>query len=186
VTVAGFGRVTLDVAYGGAFYAVLPASRLGLDLRETPTDDLVRAARRVTAAGRHALTVRHPAEPDLGFLYGTILTDDVPPDSDAPTFNLCVFGGGQVDRSPTGSGATARMALDHARGLIGPGRTRRFVGLSGVGFDAEIVHVEEAGAVVRVAGESHPAGEATLVCETGDPLADGLALPERLGDLWGR
>ncbi|OAB55500.1 hypothetical protein AY600_16165, partial [Phormidium willei BDU 130791] len=132
--VEGFGRVPVDVPYGGAFYAVLPASRLGLDLRATPYELLVQAGRRITRAGRAQLAIRHPAAPDLGFLYGTILTDDLPPESAAPTYNLCVFGGGQVDRSATGSGATARMALDLARGRLAVGARREFRGLSGVGF----------------------------------------------------
>jgi trans-L-3-hydroxyproline dehydratase len=182
VAVPGFGRVRVDVSFGGAFYAVLPASRLGLDLRDSPYDDLVRAGQAVTAAGRAQVQIAHPVEPDLGFLYGTILTDDAVPD--APTYNLCIFGGGQVDRSPTGSGATARMALDRACGGIGPGAVRAFHGLSGLPFVAELREETDAGVVVRVAGEAHYSGTAEFVCEPDDPLADGLEIPERLGDLW--
>lgn len=181
-----FGRVSVDVAYGGAFYAVVRASALGLDLWRTPYETLVKAARRVTRAGRGQLRVTHPREPDLGFFYGTLLIDDVPPDSDAPTYNLCVFGGGQVDRSPTGSGATARMALDHARGRIAVGRRRTFRGLSGVGFDAEIRAAHDGGVIVRVSGASFYHGEQTVICEAGDPLGDGLSVPAVLGDLWTR
>jgi len=182
--VADFGPVTVDIAYGGAFYAVVRASALGLDLWNSPYETLVQAGRRITEAGRAQARISHPVEPDLGFLYGTILIDDVAPESDAPTYNLCVFGGGQVDRSPTGSGATARMALDHARGLIGPGRRREFRGLSGVGFDAEIRAATGDGVIVRVGGESFYHGEQTVICEDGDPLLNGLEVPEVLRDLW--
>ncbi len=174
-----FGRVPVDVAYGGAFYAVLPASRLRLDLLEAPTDALLAAAREVTAAGRAQLAVSHPSEPDLGFLYGTILTDDAAPTQ--PSANLCAFGAGQVDRSPTGSGASARMALDHARGLLAVGAERAFRGPTGIPFAARLERETPAGVVVRVSGEAHYSGEATFVCEPGDPLAEGFALPDRLG-----
>ena len=177
------GRTTVDIAYGGAFYAILPASRLGLDLRESPYEALVQAARRVTQAGRAQLAIRHPEEPDLSFLYGTILTCDAAPP--APTWNLCIFGGGQVDRSATGSGATARMALDHARGLIGTGQPRAFHGLSGLPFTAELTEAAPQHVVVRIAGEAHYTGTAEFVVEPHDPLARGLAIPSRLGLLWG-
>jgi len=184
--VPGYGRVTVDVGYGGAFYAILPASALGLDLRDTRYETLVDAGRRITHAGREQLTVRHPDEGDLGFLYGTILTDDVAPDSRQPTYNLCIFGGGQVDRSPTGSGVTARMTVDQARGLVEPGATRRFRGLSGGEFMGELISVENAQVTVGVTGRAHYCGEATLVVEAGDELSEGLSIPETLSDLWGR
>ncbi len=184
--VPGCGPLRVDVAYGGAFYAIVPASRLGLDLRRSPYETLVAAGRRITAAGREQLAIEHPGEPDLGFLYGTLLVDDTPPESNTPSYNLCVFGGGQVDRSPTGSGATARMALYHARGLLGPGERQEFRGVSGIGFEAAIQRTEEQGVIVEISGRGYYSGESTLVFEPGDPLADGLAIPESLGGLWGR
>ncbi|WP_435102535.1 proline racemase family protein [Arhodomonas sp. AD133] len=181
----GMGRVSVDVAYGGAFYAILPASRLGLDLADSPYESLVQAARQVTAAAREQLTVRHPDEPDLGFLYGTILTDNVPPEQSQASANVCVFGGGQVDRSPTGSGVTARLALANARGALTIGAERRFRGVSGVEFRGRIARVTDDGSVVvTVAGRSHYVGETRFVVEANDPLADGLAIPATLGELW--
>lgn len=182
--VPDFGTVAVDVAYGGAFYAVVPASRLGLDLRHSRYQALVEAGRRITAAGRAQLGIRHPDEPDLGFLYGTLLIDDAEPGGPAPSYNVCVFGGGQVDRSPTGSGVSARMALDHARGRIAVGERREFRGLSGVGFVGGLRRVGERGAVVEVSGRSHYVGETRFTVEADDPLAAGLALPERLAALW--
>ena len=120
------------------------------------------------------LTIRHPREPDLAFLYGTILTDDAAPG--APTRNLCVFGEGQVDRSPTGSGVTARIALDVARGAMAIGGTREFRGVSDVPFVGEALRRESDGVIVRVSGRAHFSGEATFTVEDDDPLAGGLAL----------
>jgi proline racemase len=182
VEAAGLGPVTLDVAYGGAFYAVLPASRLGLDLFGTPLETLRRAAMAITEAGRASLAIRHPAAPDLGFLYGTILTDDSPPPR--PTSNLCVFADGQIDRSPTGSGATARMACDHARGLIGANVPRAFHGATGLPFTAEIVGARGGeGVVVSVSGASAFTGTARFTIEDDDPLGHGFVLPGTMHEI---
>lgn len=189
VEVDGFGRVTVDIAYGGAFYAILPASRLGLSLMTTPLDTLVRASTAITAAARVGLAVRHPTEPDLGFLYGTILTDDVPlgANGGAPSYNLCIFAEGQIDRSPTGSGVTARFALAAARGALAVGSSCEVRGVSGQGFVGTLASVNETpnGPVsrVRVAGRAYYTGRAELVAEPDDPFAHGFALPQRLADL---
>ena len=151
VQVPGFGRVVCDIGYGGAFYAILPASRLGLDVHASPVGELRAAALAIMGSIRARGEVRHPTEPDLSFLYSAILTDDTPPGSPEPTRNLCVFGDGQIDRSPTGSGVTARMAVDAARGLIVPGAKREFAGATGVTFHGELLGEERLGDVSRLA-----------------------------------
>ena len=182
VEVPGFGRVTCDIGYGGAFYAILPASRLGLDLRATPVGRLRAAARATTDAIRARGDIRHPTEPDLSFLYGTILIDDTPPGSSLVTRNLCVFGEGQIDRSATGSGVTARMAVDAARGLIAPGQRRAFAGASGVPFHGELLEEERLGTMaafrVRVSGTAAYGGTATWIVEDADALHDGFAVED--------
>ena len=118
----------------------------------SPVGQLRAAALAIMRAIRARGEVRHPTEPDLSFLYSAILTDDTPPGSPHPTRNLCVFGEGQIDRSATGSGVTARMAVDAARGLIAPGATRAFAGASGVPFHGELLAEERARAASRLAG----------------------------------
>ncbi|HEV2673930.1 MAG TPA: proline racemase family protein [Aliidongia sp.] len=185
VEVPGHGRVTLDIAFGGAYYAILPSSRLGLPLATTPVDTLVAAGVAITDAVRAAVEITHPDEPDLGFLYGTILTDDAA--MDAQSDNLCIFAEGQIDRSPTGSGVTARMALDYAKGSIGPGRARAFRGISGQAFRGELGEADgsglDASVTVRVSGRAHYAGEARFIVEAADPLGFGFTLPRRFADL---
>src|SRR5262249_46485200 len=130
VATQSVGRVDLDIAFGGAFYAILPASRIGLSMHGTPLAALVSAAREITTATRAQVVLEHPDAGDLAFLYGTILTDDSGPGDGTPSLNLCIFGEGQVDRSPTGSGVTARLALDHARSALPIGGRRTFRGLT--------------------------------------------------------
>jgi proline racemase len=185
LAVDGLGTVCLDIAYGGAFYAVLPSSTLGLDFFRTPIADLVRAASAITDAVRASVPVTHPEAEDLGFLYGTILTDDAP--VSVPTYNLCVFADGQIDRSPTGSGVTARMARDYARGLIMAERERTFYGPTGMPFGASVIASTDgpvaAAVTVRVSGTSAFSGRSTFVIEKDDPLGHGFALPLSYNDL---
>ncbi|MDQ8755494.1 proline racemase family protein [Sphingosinicella sp. LHD-64] len=187
IAVPGLGPVRFDLAYGGAFYAVLPASRLGLSFCDAPFERLVSAATALTDAARSALDIVHPDAEDLGFLYGTILTDDAAPP--APTYNLCVFADGQIDRSPTGSGVTARMARDHALGLIRPGQERLFFGPTGIGFSGCVTRADEPidGTVrVLVSGRSHHSGTAVFDIEPDDQLGGGFTLPKTFRDVAGR
>jgi trans-L-3-hydroxyproline dehydratase len=178
VNVPGFGSIVTDISYGGAFYCILPASRFGLDFFKTPVDELVVAAGALTDQVRATHRLTHPDADDLGFLYGTIITDDAQPDSE--TWNLCVFAERQIDRSPTGSGVTARMALDHAKGLIAPGTTRSFRGISGEAFTGCVMgpvnYAVEDAVTVEVGGKSYYAGEGVFIIEPQDPLGYGFEL----------
>ena len=187
VEVPGLGSVGFDIAFGGAYYAILPASRIGLPLSSSPLSILVDAGVRITEAIRGAIAIRHPEEPELGFLYGTILVDDAAPDSVSPSYNLCIFAEGQIDRSPTGSGVCARMALDYACGRIGPGRRREFRGVSGQGFTGEVLRAEgqgtDASVTVQVSGQASYTGTAAFTVEPGDRLGRGFRLPHSFAEL---
>lgn len=187
VPVPGYGEIVTDIAYGGAYYCILPASRFGLDLMQTPVKEIVAAAGALTDKVRASRAITHPTEPDLGFLYGTIVTDEAGPDQDS--FNLCVFAERQIDRSPTGSGVTARMALDHAKGLIPAGQSRRIRSITSGTFTGKVIGPADfpaAGAVtVEVGGRGHLAGEGSFVIEADDPLGHGFALPKRFAEVAG-
>ena len=174
VDVPGYGAVVVDVAYGGAFYAFGAASEYGLQLPGSPVAELVSAAWATTAAVKEALPLSHPDDPDLGFLYGTIIIDGDDEWSARPTTNVCVFADRQVDRSPTGSGVTARIAIQHAAGLIPLNTERTFASIVGSTFTAKAVATTTVGphpAVrVEVAGRAHYTGEAVFTLEDDDPL----------------
>jgi len=179
VEVPGAGRVVCDVAYGGAFYAFAPAAAFGLSVTGSPVSALTDAADALSRAVRDALPIAHPDDPDLGFLYGTILTDGTD-GAGEPSANVCVFAEREVDRSPTGSGVTARMALLAARGRARPGVLHRFRSLTGAVFTGELQREARAGPyaawVVRVGGEAHYMGEARFRLEPGDAIGRGFLL----------
>ncbi len=114
VNVPGIGVVAFDIAYGGAFYALVDAAPLGLTLNASNYTGLIDAGRRVKRAVMELMPVEHPFEPQLSFLYGTIFTGP-PQDCQHHSRNVCVFAEGEVDRSATGSGVSARAALHYAK-----------------------------------------------------------------------
>jgi proline racemase len=177
--VAGVGPVLVDVGYGGAFYAVTGAAQFGLDVRRSRIRDLVDLADAITRAGKEQLDLAHPDDPDLAFLYGTILTDDGEGD-EVPSANVCVFAEREVDRSPTGSGVTARMAIMHRRRRVGPGEIRRFESVTGAVFEARLAGTEQAGPYpavrVEVAGHAHYTGESVFTLEEDDAIGRGFLL----------
>jgi len=180
VTVPGFGPVLADVSYGGAFYALADAGQFGLDVRKSRTRDLVDAATALSAAVGSTLKIEHPVEEDLGFLYGSILTDGKDRPEEGVSANICVFANAEVDRSPTGSGVTARMAARYQRGLVSLGQVCEFESVTGACFTGEVMGLTACGprpsVTVRVGGRSHYTGEATFWLEEGDEIGKGFLL----------
>ena len=112
-----YGRLLVDIAFGGAFYAFIPAEQVGLKVTPENTPQLVLAAEAIKKAVNHTISILHPIETDLSFVYGTIITD-APENPAHHSRNVCVFANAEVDRSPTGTGVSARLALHHAKGEI--------------------------------------------------------------------
>ncbi len=179
----GDKRIKVDIGYGGAFYAFLPAATFGLDVRRSRTKDLVAAASAVTEAVKAQIPLNHPDDPDLAFLYGTILTDGGD-GIDAPSANICVFAADEVDRSPTGSGVTARLALMAARGearnQTEAGGWHRFESVTGSIFEGRVAAELAAGSFrairAEVQGRAYYTGTSTFTVETDDPLRGGFLL----------
>ncbi|WP_322096736.1 proline racemase family protein [Pelagibius sp.] len=175
-----WGPLQLDIGYGGAFYAVLPAQSIGLDLEAASVRALTDAGEAITEAAAAQIPLSHPDDPDLAFLYGTIFTDGRDAFEAAETRNLCIFAGRQVDRSPTGSGVTARVALQWTRGQLALGQTRSFESITGARFAATAVEETTAGrhraVIVEVSGKAHYSGEARFTLEPDDPLGEGFLL----------
>ncbi len=178
VAVSGFGGITVDVAFGGAFYAFTDAAAFGLDVKTSPVAELVAAAWAVTGAVKEAIPIDHPEAADLAFLYGTILTDGNDAWSTEPTANVCVFADREVDRSPTGSGVTARIAIQRAKGLIEMDTVRMFESITGSRFTGRAVEetaiADRTAWIVEVGGESHYTGRSVFTLEEGDPLPSFL------------
>jgi len=187
--VPGYGSITVDVGYGGAFYALINATQLGIEMRAENAAALAAAGRAITNAGRAALRsggalaaalgIAHPEEVDLSFLYGTIISGP-PEDSSHHSRNLCLFAEGEVDRSPTGSGVSARLAVLHARGDVQTGQEiaiESILGRESV-FYGRVARTETwAGrdaVIPEVRGSAHMTGSARFVLDENDPIGRGF------------
>ena len=106
VDVQGFGKIKYDLAFGGAFYAFVDVSEVGLDCTEEYHNALVDVGKKIKQAVMDKVSMAHPTEPDMNFLYGTIFTGSAK-DPNHHSRNVCIFADGQVDRSPTGTGVSA-------------------------------------------------------------------------------
>jgi len=180
VDVPDYGPVVADVSFGGAFYALADAAQFQLDVRRSRVRDLVDAATALSAAVNKVLPILHPVEQDLGFLYGSILTDGRERPEEGPSANICVFADAEVDRSPTGSGVTARMAARYQRGLVTFGQVSEIDSVTGARFTGEVLRTDVCGAreavVVRVGGQAYYTGEARYWLEEGDEIGKGFLL----------
>jgi trans-L-3-hydroxyproline dehydratase len=180
VDLSGYGRVSFDIAYGGAFYALADAAQFGLEFGRSRVRDFQEAAAALTEAAKAAIPLDRPDDPDLAFLYGSILTDGADGSGGIASKNVCVFADAQVDRSPTGSGVTARLAAMHARGAVKAGEERLFESIAGSRFTGAIAGETKAGAcdavTVRVSGRAYYTGTAAFRLEEGDGLGKGFLL----------
>ncbi|TPN40623.1 proline racemase family protein [Mesorhizobium sp. B1-1-6] len=180
IELPGYGAIDFDIAYGGAFYALADCHQFGLEFGRDRVRDFVDAATTLTERLKQEFPLSHPDHADLAFLYGSILTDGKDAFSGEPTKNVCVFAEAQVDRSPTGSGVTARLAAMHAKGEIATGRTRTFESIAGSRFSGAVARMAKAGPheaiIARVGGRAYYCGRAEFIVEPDDELGRGFLL----------
>jgi len=163
--------VEVDVAYGGAIYACVPAERFGLRVASGDLAQLIAAGRAVKRALHGSAAARHPEDERLSGIYGTILYEALGP---LHQRNVCVFADGQVDRSPCGSGTSARCALLHADGVLGDGEVLRHESIVGTEFRARVAGTATAGVLTEVEGMAYRTGEHRFDLDPRDPVGTGF------------
>ncbi len=179
VTVPGLGEIKYDIAFGGAFYAFVNADELGLNMTEENYRNLIESGMKIKHAVMKDKEIRHPFKPDLNFLYGTIFTGKAH-DSQADSRNVCIFAEGEVDRSPTGTGVSARMALHHARGELQTGQSMTIESIIGSKFRGKVVEETTFGpyeaVIPEVEGSAYITGRHEFLIDPADPLKEGFIL----------
>ncbi|GAB6858125.1 proline racemase family protein [Microbacterium xylanilyticum] len=170
------GPVTVDLIFGGAVYATLPAEAVGRSVVPENTADLIRIGREI----KWALN-EHPAaqlaDARLSGVYGTILFDDLGRTETGPwQRNVTVFADGEVDRSPCGSGTAARVALLASTGELGDGEELTHDSIIGTRFLATVAERTADGVIPEVRGLAHRVGSCTFELDEGDPVPDGFSL----------
>jgi proline racemase len=171
----------VDVSYGGAIYASVAAAELGLTVQPEHYGELIAAGRAVKAELEGTDVARHPSDDRLSGIYGTIIYEDLGDNERGPhQRNVTVFADGEVDRSPCGSGTSARMALLDAEGRLGDRRVLTHESIVGTSFHAHVIErVREEGrdaVLTSVLGQAFRTGEHRFVLDPRDPVGTGFVL----------
>ena len=175
----GTRTMPVDVAFGGAFYAIVDAEAAGVPVRPERLPELRRIGMEIKHAVEKQLTVVHPNEPGLAGIYGTIFTG--PPSADtADLRNVTIFAEGEVDRSPCGTGTCAVLAVLDAMGVVGDVRPFVHESIIGTTFSARVVERTTVGdfpaVIPELTGDAWITGEHTFIVQAGDPLRRGFRL----------
>jgi proline racemase len=175
----GNREIRVDVAFGGAFYAIVDAEAAGLPITPAKLPELRRVGMEIKHAVEAAATVVHPLDKGLNGIYGTIFTG--PPErSDADLKNVTIFADAEVDRSPCGTGTCAVMAVIDAMGLLPAGRPFGHESLIGTLFNGRIAgrtRVGDFGAILpELEGSAWITGEHVFLVDDDDPLKGGFRL----------
>ena len=179
VEVAGLGTVRYDLAFGGAFYAYVQATDAGLRCTPQHFRALIETGQQIKQAVMGNRSIEHPFEPDLSFLYGVIFID-APQTGTAHSRNVCVFADGEVDRCPTGTGVSGRLAIHHARGEIGLDEPITIESIIGSRFTGRVVSTTTFGSyaaiIPEVEGTAHLTGQHQFFIDPDDSLNEGFIL----------
>ncbi|HVC88157.1 MAG TPA: proline racemase family protein [Gaiellaceae bacterium] len=179
--IAGLSALTVDVAFGGMWYAIADAAALGFAIEPHEAHELARAGELIRAAAREQLWCVHPENPEIA---GVSIVQIAQPWQGlrAVTRNAVVVAPGRLDRSATGTGLSARMAVLHARGLMGVGDAMTHASAIGSMFDGRIVSETVVGGrpaiVPAIRGSAFITGTTELYLDDGDPFPEGYLLSD--------
>ncbi len=173
------GRISVDVAYGGNFYAIVEAQEHFRDIADFTAGDLVRLSPILRRRLNEVADIAHPEKPDIKGI-SHILWTGAPRMPDATARNAVFYGDKAIDRSPCGTGTSARMAQRHAKGLLKPGEAfvhesiigSLFVG----GIAAETMVADRPAIIPTIEGWARVTGLNTIFIDDRDPYAHGFLL----------
>ena len=175
----GSRAIRADVAFGGAFYAIVDSEAAGLPIDIAHLPELRRVGMDIKHAIEATQTIVHPLDAGLSGIYGTIFTGP-PSDDRADLRNVTIFADAEVDRSPCGTGTAAVMAVIDAMGLLGSDRPFVHESLIGTRFNGRVAsrtRVAEYPAIVpEIEGSAWITGEHTFLVDDLDPLKDGFRI----------
>jgi len=179
IEIPKLGRVTINIAFGGAFYAFCGAGELGLKLEPSNYQKLIYYGKKIKHEVTNLYEIKHPYEDDLGFLYGTIFLGKAQNPAHHSR-NVCIFADGQVDRSPTGSGVSARAGLHFAKGEMEINKTYTIESIIDTTMELKILRTTQYGefeaVVPQVSGNAYITGSNEFYFDPDDPLKKGFLL----------
>ena len=195
VDVEGIGTVNFDIAFGGAFYAYVNAADLGLTLAPEHQNKIIDYGKRIKAAVINKMAVKHPFEDDLSFLYGVIFVQTNVQENEQEnnnststakvhSRNVCIFADGELDRSPTGSGVSGRIALHVAKAEVPLLKSITIESILGSQFSVQAIERINYGSneqnysavIAQVTGNAFVCGKVQWLINKNDPLKYGFLL----------
>ena len=185
VEVAGVGTVRVDVAYGGMIYCIVDAVDLGLTLERHEARDLVLLGERIKSAAAEQLPSVHPENRAIHTINQTEFAGPIQQvDGVTTSKNAVVVSPGRLDRCPCGTGTSARMALLHAKGVLGVGERFRHLSILDTAFDCRIADTAMVGGVAGVIPEISGRAWLTGISHYGVDPEDPFPTGYRLADTW--
>lgn len=179
IEIKGVGKIKYDLAFGGAYYAYVQAKDVGLTCYPKDIDKLIEYGRKIKKAVLKLVGIKHPFDDELSFLYGTIFIDE-PQDSNSHSRNVCVFADGEVDRSPTGTGVSGRLAIHYTRSEIGINDSLTIESIIGTKFEGKVVEKTKFGKfeaiLPEVSGSSFITGKNEFYLNSLDNIGNGFIL----------
>ena len=179
--VEGLGTLSVDVAFGGMWYAIADAAQLGFALEPAEARELSLVGERIRAAAREQLPCAHPDNPEIAGVSIVQIAESWQ-GVGAVTRNAVVVAPGRLDRSATGTGLSARMAVLHARGLMSPGDAMTHASVIGSTFDGRIVEEttvgDRAAIVPAIRGSAWITGVTQVLLDPADPFPEGYLLTD--------
>lgn len=175
IDVATFGEIIVDIAYGGDMYAFVDADALGLELSLNNDAQLIDAWLKIRAAVGEQIETIHPEDHDINRCYQVLFTSERKTTGDYK--QTILVPPGTLDRSPCGTGASARVALLYSRGEIALNDPKRFEGPLGTFFIGQAVAAEERNGITyiqpRITGRAYITGYHQFVLHPEDPIPEG-------------
>lgn len=183
ITVPDVGELTVDIAYGGMTYVLVDADQLGLQILPSEARELCELGQKIKRAAAEQHTVTHPENPGIPGITNTQFTGPLEKEGDGLTSrNAVVVSPGRVDRSPCGTGTSARLAVLHAKDLIRPGQQFRHESIIGSTFDSTIVDTATVGGydavIPSVAGKAWITGIYQMGLDPTDPFPRGFTVAD--------
>ncbi len=178
VAVPDFGDLEFDISFGGNFFALIPAEALGMRITGKYTAALVDAGMRIKVEINKSVPVSHPEKPHINTVD---LVEIYEKRSRLQASNAVIFGRGALDRSPCGTGTSAKLAALYARGEIGLGEEYIHESIFGTVMRSKVLEETSVGGIPAIIPEitarAYITGFLQLVIDPDDPLKDGF-LPE--------
>ncbi|RLV57856.1 proline racemase [Parashewanella curva] len=180
IEIEGIGIIKFDIGFGGAYYAFVDADKYGIKCTPDNVTALIELGKKIKQAVSEKYNICHPLESDLSFLYGTIFTSKKVDKQESHSKHVCIFADGEVDRSPTGTGVSARVALLKARNEITLNQTLSIESI--VGGSMTVTAISETdffgkqSVIPEVTGTAYITGRHEFIIDENDPFKYGFLL----------